>query len=114
MNVARRRDPGQQRTPGWRRGANSKCKRGNMRKKPIIALLDPIPLKLRICDTPHVTNLSFYCASRSLSLNPLTDFLQLSMPLPYPLLNRELGILGFNDRVLSQAADTAVPLLERL
>ncbi|KQR86060.1 polyphosphate kinase [Burkholderia sp. Leaf177] len=32
----------------------------------------------------------------------------------YPLLNRELGILGFNERVLSQAADTAVPLLERL
>jgi polyphosphate kinase len=40
--------------------------------------------------------------------------MQLSMPLPYPLLNRELGILGFNERVLSQAADTAVPLLERL
>jgi polyphosphate kinase len=36
------------------------------------------------------------------------------MPLRYPLLNRELGILGFNERVLSQAADTAVPLLERL
>jgi polyphosphate kinase len=36
------------------------------------------------------------------------------MSLRYPLLNRELGILGFNDRVLSQAADTAVPLLERL
>ncbi|WP_213778918.1 polyphosphate kinase 1 [Caballeronia sp. dw_276] len=32
----------------------------------------------------------------------------------YPILNRELGILGFNERVLSQAADTAVPLLERL
>ncbi|WP_375508492.1 polyphosphate kinase 1 [uncultured Caballeronia sp.] len=32
----------------------------------------------------------------------------------YPLLNRELGILGFNERVLSQAADTSVPLLERL
>jgi polyphosphate kinase len=32
----------------------------------------------------------------------------------YPLLNRELGILGFNERVLAQAADTAVPLLERL
>jgi polyphosphate kinase len=47
-------------------------------------------------------------------LKPLTDFLQLSMPLPHPLLNRELGILGFNERVLSQAADTAVPLLERL
>jgi polyphosphate kinase len=36
------------------------------------------------------------------------------MSLRYPLLNRELGILGFNDRVLSQAADTSVPLLERL
>ena len=29
-------------------------------------------------------------------------------------LNRELGILAFNRRVLSQAADAAVPLLERL
>ncbi len=29
-------------------------------------------------------------------------------------LNRELGILGFNRRVLAQAADDAVPLLERL
>ncbi|MDN7182412.1 polyphosphate kinase 1 [Caballeronia sp. SEWSISQ10-4 2] len=36
------------------------------------------------------------------------------MSLRYPLLNRELGILGFNERVLSQAADTSVPLLERL
>jgi polyphosphate kinase len=36
------------------------------------------------------------------------------MSIRYPLLNRELGILGFNERVLSQAADTAVPLLERL
>jgi polyphosphate kinase len=32
----------------------------------------------------------------------------------YPLLNRELGILGFNERVLAQAADPSVPLLERL
>jgi polyphosphate kinase len=31
-----------------------------------------------------------------------------------PLLNRELGILAFNRRVLAQAADEAVPLLERL
>ncbi|CAH2780962.1 MAG: Polyphosphate kinase (EC [uncultured Caballeronia sp.] len=36
------------------------------------------------------------------------------MSLCYPLLNRELGILGFNEHVLSQAADTAVPLLEQL
>ena len=30
-----------------------------------------------------------------------------------PLFNRELGILAFNERVLAQAADAAVPLLER-
>ncbi|MDH3320387.1 MAG: hypothetical protein OEO84_11965, partial [Betaproteobacteria bacterium] len=29
-------------------------------------------------------------------------------------LNRELGILAFNRRVLAQAADDSVPLLERL
>src|ERR1700722_3061839 len=42
------------------------------------------------------------------------DWLQLLISFPYPPLNRELGILGFNERVLAQAADTAVPLLERL
>jgi polyphosphate kinase len=31
-----------------------------------------------------------------------------------PLLNRELGILSFNERVLAQAGDESVPLLERL
>jgi polyphosphate kinase len=31
-----------------------------------------------------------------------------------PYLNRELGILAFNSRVLAQAADESVPLLERL
>ncbi|CDY73684.1 Polyphosphate kinase [Caballeronia glathei] len=36
------------------------------------------------------------------------------MSIRHPLLNRELGILGFNERVLAQAADTSVPLLERL
>ncbi|WP_345811125.1 polyphosphate kinase 1 [Paraburkholderia sp. PREW-6R] len=36
------------------------------------------------------------------------------MSIRYPLLNRELGILGFNERVLAQATDPAVPLLERL
>ncbi|VXC26406.1 Polyphosphate kinase [Burkholderia sp. 8Y] len=36
------------------------------------------------------------------------------MSIRYPLFNRELGILGFNERVLAQAADTSVPLLERL
>ncbi|MGU3776402.1 polyphosphate kinase 1 [Burkholderia metallica] len=36
------------------------------------------------------------------------------MSVRYPLLNRELGILGFNERVLAQASDPQVPLLERL
>jgi polyphosphate kinase len=40
--------------------------------------------------------------------------ISLPMSVRYPLLNRELGILGFNERVLAQAADPAVPLLERL
>jgi len=35
-------------------------------------------------------------------------------PPPSHFLNRELGILEFNRRVLSQAADESVPLLERL
>ena len=34
--------------------------------------------------------------------------------LPAQFLNRELGILAFNRRVLAQAADESVPLLERL
>ena len=33
---------------------------------------------------------------------------------PSHFLNRELGLLEFNRRVLAQAADEAVPLLERL
>src|SRR3954467_14869930 len=36
------------------------------------------------------------------------------IPAPAQLANRELGILAFNRRVLAQAADDAVPLLERL
>ena len=32
----------------------------------------------------------------------------------YPLLNRELGLIAFNRRVLAQAQDPSVPLLERL
>ena len=31
-----------------------------------------------------------------------------------PLFNRELGVLAFNERVLAQAADSRIPLLERL
>jgi polyphosphate kinase len=37
-----------------------------------------------------------------------------SAVVPAQVLNRELGILAFNRRVLAQAADEAVPLLERL
>src|SRR3954467_5493611 len=36
------------------------------------------------------------------------------IPTPTQFLNRELGILAFNRRVLSQAADDSVPLLERM
>lgn len=36
------------------------------------------------------------------------------IPPPTQFLNRELGLLAFNRRVLAQAADDAVPLLERL
>ncbi|MDY7547475.1 polyphosphate kinase 1 [Glaciimonas sp. CA11.2] len=32
----------------------------------------------------------------------------------FPLLNRELGVLAFNERVLAQAEDSNVPLLERV
>ena len=35
-------------------------------------------------------------------------------PVGLPLFNRELGVLAFNERVLAQAADGTVPLLERL
>src|SRR6185312_6143337 len=36
------------------------------------------------------------------------------IPTPAQFLNRELGLLAFNRRVLAQAADETVPLLERL
>src|SRR5258708_38462387 len=36
------------------------------------------------------------------------------IPPPTQFINRELGILAFNRRVLAQAADESVPLLERL
>src|ERR1043165_140272 len=36
------------------------------------------------------------------------------IPTPAQFLNRELGVLEFNRRVLAQAADDSVPLLERL
>jgi len=40
--------------------------------------------------------------------------MSLSLPAPEHLINRELGILEFNRRVLAQAEDKHVPLLERL
>ena len=40
--------------------------------------------------------------------------MNLRIPLPTQFLNRELGLLAFNRRVLAQAADDSVPLLERL
>src|SRR5258708_40187081 len=40
--------------------------------------------------------------------------MNLRIPTPAQFLNRELEILEFNRRVLAQAADEAVPLLERL
>ena len=39
---------------------------------------------------------------------------RVGLALPAQYLNRELGILAFNRRVLAQAADETVPLLERL
>ncbi len=38
----------------------------------------------------------------------------MNLPSPDTLINRELGILGFQRRVLAQADDPAMPLLERL
>src|SRR5512139_2697687 len=38
----------------------------------------------------------------------------MAQPSPETLINRELGILQFQRRVLAQAADTNMPLLERL
>ena len=38
----------------------------------------------------------------------------MNLPAPETLINRELGILAFNRRVLAQAEDPAMPLLERL
>ncbi|MDO9220529.1 MAG: hypothetical protein Q7T90_05830, partial [Thiobacillus sp.] len=38
----------------------------------------------------------------------------MNLPSPDTLINRELGILAFHRRVLAQADDPEVPLLERL
>ena len=53
-------------------------------------------------------------ADITLSLPPLDEQMNRRVPPPAQFLNRELGFLAFNRRVLAQAADEAVPLLERL
>ena len=45
--------------------------------------------------------------------NPVVEVKKKNPP-GIPLFNRELGILAFNERVLAQAADEGIPLLERL
>lgn len=54
------------------------------------------------------------CRAEGLPALPffLTDLRMTTTPLP--LLNRELGLIEFNRRVLAQAEDVGVPLLERL
>jgi polyphosphate kinase len=53
-------------------------------------------------------------ADITLSLPPVDEQMNRRIPPPAQFLNRELGFLAFNRRVLAQAADEAVPLLERL
>jgi len=45
---------------------------------------------------------------------PAPEPMNRRIPPPAQFLNRELGLLAFNRRVLAQAADESVPLLERL
>ena len=59
--------------------------------------------------SPPVTDLTM-----SVSLPPSGQPVNRRTTLPAQYLNRELGLLAFNRRVLAQAADEAVPLLERL
>jgi polyphosphate kinase len=49
-----------------------------------------------------------------MALPAVAQLMNRRLALPAQFLNRELGILAFNRRVLAQAADEAVPLLERL
>jgi polyphosphate kinase len=49
-----------------------------------------------------------------LSFKHAKDIKTMTQPSPDTLINRELGILEFQRRVLAQAADPSVPLLERL
>src|SRR6185503_8383510 len=53
-------------------------------------------------------------ADITMSLPAVEQLMNRRLALPAQFLNRELGILAFNRRVLAQAADDSVPLLERL
>ncbi|SAL17376.1 polyphosphate kinase [Caballeronia choica] len=77
------------------------------------ATLFPIRVEFVTLAVSRKLNLTVRPSERPfvLSIDPLFSS---PMSTRYPLFNRELGILGFNERVLAQAADTAVPLLERL
>jgi polyphosphate kinase len=52
--------------------------------------------------------------SHRASLSSAAQPMNRRIPTPAQFLNRELGLLAFNRRVLAQAADESVPLLERL
>ena len=47
-------------------------------------------------------------------MRPHSRLTSMTLPAPDTLINRELGILAFQRRVLAQADDDAIPLLERL
>ena len=53
-------------------------------------------------------------ADITMSLPSAEQQMNRRVPVPAQFLNRELGFLAFNRRVLAQAADESVPLLERL
>src|SRR5204862_6896493 len=55
-----------------------------------------------------------YRKTRGLECSPRLVLMNRRSPSPAQFVNRELGQLAFNRRVLAQAADDAVPLLERL
>jgi polyphosphate kinase len=58
--------------------------------------------------------LQFYCGFREGRIDKIPAPMNRRIPPPSQFLNRELEMLEFNRRVLAQAADESVPLLERL
>src|SRR5574340_898469 len=66
------------------------------------------------CGCETVISLSCQKKSVRLSLKHAQEIRTMTLPSPDTLINRELGILEFQRRVLAQAADPNVPLLERL